>query len=371
MSDHPKVFISYCHQDIDYEQNVLDFSNKLRSKGIDAIVDLYEESPREGWQVWMERQIRDSDYVLVLNSKSFYEKIYDGRKRSKGISWEINLVYQLIYDSKTQNEKFIPIIMENFEIDYILTPLKPYTYYNISEESSFDRLYWRLRGINRNKKPDLGKLRPLKKRQQKSVFFSSPIDFEMWNNAKWQGIAYISFPDHPPMIGFYFENYEFGKTIFKNWKKKSINNLVDHFLSLTFIIPPFPSKSWILKNPKLNYGKGYFVHIGPNVEFFYDESNNNFFGKDDIALATLQRYRWMDEKTDVKNREQFMNHISNLKKISLIPIGINNINEPLVENNLIVDFDDVVEISKIDTKNAFLIKKNDLCSVVLKKPKGF
>ena len=42
-----------------------------------------------------------------------------------------------------------------------------------------------------------------------------------------------------------------------------------------------------------------------------------------------------------------------------------------VENNLIVDYDDVVEISKIDTKNAFLIKKNDLCSVVLKKPKGF
>ena len=84
MNKNPKVFISYSHQDADYENKVLEFSNKLRSEGIDASVDLYEESPSEGWPRWMENQIRESDFVLVLCSKSYYDKMYSDNK-GKGI----------------------------------------------------------------------------------------------------------------------------------------------------------------------------------------------------------------------------------------------------------------------------------------------
>jgi len=55
MSTNPKVFISYSHQDAEHEAKVLNFSNKLRSEGIDANIDLYEESPSEGWPRWMEK----------------------------------------------------------------------------------------------------------------------------------------------------------------------------------------------------------------------------------------------------------------------------------------------------------------------------
>lgn len=84
MNENPKVFISYSHQDAIYENKVLEFSNKLRSEGIDASIDLYEEAPSEGWPRWMENQIRKSDYVLVLCSKSYYEKFYSDEKGKEG-----------------------------------------------------------------------------------------------------------------------------------------------------------------------------------------------------------------------------------------------------------------------------------------------
>lgn len=48
MSEHPKVFISYSHQNVEYENKILEFANRLRSEGIDANIDLYEEAPAEG-----------------------------------------------------------------------------------------------------------------------------------------------------------------------------------------------------------------------------------------------------------------------------------------------------------------------------------
>ena len=73
MSENPKVFISYSHEDALFEQTVLNFTNKLRSEGIDANIDLYEEVPAEGWPRWMDNQIRIADYVLVVCTKSYFE----------------------------------------------------------------------------------------------------------------------------------------------------------------------------------------------------------------------------------------------------------------------------------------------------------
>lgn len=70
MNENPKVFISYSHQDAIYENKVLEFSNKLRSEGIDASIDLYEEAPSEGWPRWMENQIMFWCYVVNHIMKS-------------------------------------------------------------------------------------------------------------------------------------------------------------------------------------------------------------------------------------------------------------------------------------------------------------
>ena len=67
----PKVFISYSHDSKEIQDKVLEFSNKLRKEGIDANIDQYIDSPPEGWPKWMERNIEESDYVLVLSTFVF------------------------------------------------------------------------------------------------------------------------------------------------------------------------------------------------------------------------------------------------------------------------------------------------------------
>ena len=44
----PKVFISYAHAGKKLADDVLNFSNYLRSRGIDAEIDQYEEAPPQG-----------------------------------------------------------------------------------------------------------------------------------------------------------------------------------------------------------------------------------------------------------------------------------------------------------------------------------
>lgn len=133
--------------------------------------------------------------------------------------WGANIVYQMLYDSAAETNKFIAAFFDDDDQQYIPTPLKPYTYYNLSDEKQYERLYWRFRGVTNSKKPPLGELKPLPEKERKTMFFSSPINLEKWNAAKWRGTVYLWGGD-APAIGLFFTNYSVGKEIFKEWKKK-------------------------------------------------------------------------------------------------------------------------------------------------------
>nr|SPS05227.1 conserved protein of unknown function [Candidatus Nitrotoga fabula] len=45
----------------------------------------------------------------------------------------------------------------------------------------------------------------------------SIIEEHLWNEAGWEGIAYIVFPDRPPVLAVMFTNEEKAKAIFHNW----------------------------------------------------------------------------------------------------------------------------------------------------------
>lgn len=45
----------------------------------------------------------------------------------------------------------------------------------------------------------------------------SIIEEHLWNDAGWQGIAYMVFPDRPPVLAVMFTNEEKAKAIFRNW----------------------------------------------------------------------------------------------------------------------------------------------------------
>lgn len=366
MADNPKVFISYSHQSPAFEEKILNFSNKLRSEGIDANIDLYEEAPQEGWPRWMENQIRESDYVLVVCDKSYYDKFYSDNK-GKGVIWEVNIVYQFLYDNYTETSKFIPVFFDSENEQYIPTPIKGFTYYNIGEKDGYDKLYWRLRGVTKNQRPPLGELRPLPEKEQKAMFFTTPIDYDKWNQAGWKGMLYLFYPGLSPVLGLLFENYTVAKKIFSEWKIDAQNGKADEFLKVDYIVPPFPEECWVYSDPERNYGKGYFVHIGPNIDESIKRAEKSGIGMQELLLATLCRYQWMDEINGSRNRDMFKTLIDNGATYLLLPIGIHDLNKTITEENLIIDFDYAIEMENVTFSAGVDVKDNDICKVVLNK----
>jgi TIR domain len=65
-SEPPKVLISYSHDSPEHAQHVLELANRLRADGIDCTIDQYVLVPPEGWPRWMDKQVRDSDFVVMV-----------------------------------------------------------------------------------------------------------------------------------------------------------------------------------------------------------------------------------------------------------------------------------------------------------------
>ncbi len=365
MQENPKVFVSYSHVDEVYENKVLDFVNKLRTEGIDANVDLYEESPDEGWPRWMDNQLRIADYVLVICSKSYFEKCYTDK--SKGVSWEVNIVFQYIYDNNSENKKIIPVIFNESDVDYISAPLKSFTYYNIGTNRGYVKLYWRLRGVTKTQRPPLGTLRPLPQKERKTMFFSTPIDLDKWDKAGWKGMLYMFYEDSCPVLGILYKNYSVAKDIFSVWKKDAANSFADKFLSVDYIVPPYPKDCWVYSDKERSYGKGYFVHIGPNVEKSINRAFNAGIQPSELFLATVSRYQWMDEINGSNNRELFKKLIEDNTSYLLMPIGVKDSKKPIEEKNLIIDFNYAVKMKQARFQAGIDVKDDDTCKVVLKK----
>ena len=92
-----RVFISYSHNSPEHENRVLELSDRLREDGIDANIDQYQTNPPEGWQLWMEKEIRDSQFVLLVCTETYLKRVMkedDGR--GKGVMWESTIIYSLV-----------------------------------------------------------------------------------------------------------------------------------------------------------------------------------------------------------------------------------------------------------------------------------
>lgn len=384
MKEHPKVFISYCHIDDIFESKMLGFANRLRRDGIDANIDLFEESPKEGWPRWMENQIKTSDYVLVVCNREYYAKFYE--THSKGVTWEIQIIYQFLNDSKCENVKFIPIFWNDEDEDFILTPLKPYTYYNLSDEEGYKALWRRLLGVKKYEKAELGEIdpdkydtpksTPLPEKEQKAMFFTTPIDLELWNAAKWTAMVYLLPPPEyrgltAPVLGFLYKNYDAAIKIFSKFQSTYKDISPDNYMSLTFIVPPFPKECHVNNDPDCNYGKGYFVYLGPN----YAEAVKRMVSINGISskslLTGISRYIWVNEKNGSAFRDDFRKMVEANPEYIIIPVGMKDDRKGFTTDNLIIGKQYSITLHGVKFVNGNGIDPNDPCQVVLQKTTGW
>jgi hypothetical protein len=173
----PTVFISYSHDSREHADRVLAVANRLREDGIDCILDQYEESPPEGWTMWMDRHITNDDFVLMICTENYYCRVMgeEAPGEGLGVKWEGKLIYQHIYRADSTNTRFIPVLLAADQVSCIPTPLQDATYYRVDTEAGYETLYRRLTHQPVTIKPELGKLRSMPPRERKQDFFQPQI----------------------------------------------------------------------------------------------------------------------------------------------------------------------------------------------------
>ncbi len=138
----PRVLISYSHDSDAHSKRVLDFSGRLRRNGIDCRIDQYIANPSEGWPLWMDKQVEEADFVLVLFTERYATRSREPRK--SGVRFESVLILQDLYEAGMINDKFIPVLFDGADSKHIVKWLKPFNYYTVDGDSGYESLRRRL-----------------------------------------------------------------------------------------------------------------------------------------------------------------------------------------------------------------------------------
>jgi tetratricopeptide (TPR) repeat protein len=175
-----RVFISYTHDSAAHQQEMLSLSDRLRRDGVDCTIDLYEDSPVEGWPAWMLRQIETSDFVLAVCTEAYYRRVMGQERPGVGLGarWEGRHILQSMYDAGGDNARFIPIVPSSGDVAHIPLPLRGATYYRPNQTGEYDRLLRRMTAQPAVVKPPVGKvpaLPPQPRHAQRAIPWNVPF----------------------------------------------------------------------------------------------------------------------------------------------------------------------------------------------------
>lgn len=151
----PKVFISYSHDTPEHKRWVAELATKLRQNGVDAVLDQWDLQPGKDVPMFMEEQLKECDFALLICTERYVEKANSG---TGGVGYEKMIVSaELIKDIDVG--KFIPIIRQSGS-HLVPTFIETKLFIDFSNDEFFetviDDLLRRLLGEEISKKPPLG-----------------------------------------------------------------------------------------------------------------------------------------------------------------------------------------------------------------------
>jgi len=132
----PKIFISYSWDSETHKDWVFELSERLREDGLECITDhIVKGFPPEGWIRWMENQIEEADFVLVVCTPLYLQRFRaKDTGGGRGVTLESAIIGQTLYDAHCQNTKFIAVIPEAGNFDDIPRILKIYGGYSLPNQ---------------------------------------------------------------------------------------------------------------------------------------------------------------------------------------------------------------------------------------------
>ena len=150
-----RAFISYSHDSPEHKAWVRDLGAQLLSKGVDVILDQWDIVAGDDIPMFMERNLRDCDFVLLICTLQYVFKSNNG---AGGVGYEKMIVSAELARQMDQR-KFIPILRQQ-STNNVPTFLSSKKYVDLSSDSSFEAgVHELLQAIHRDEldiKPPLG-----------------------------------------------------------------------------------------------------------------------------------------------------------------------------------------------------------------------
>lgn len=133
----PTAFISYAWESDELKLWVKQLSKSLRNDGVDVKLDQWELVPGDQTPHFMEKSVRDNDYVLIICSPKYKFK---SENRIGGVGYEGDIMTAEVLLS-SNHRKFIPILKIGSKDTAIPTWLSGKYYIDFTTEESYKANY--------------------------------------------------------------------------------------------------------------------------------------------------------------------------------------------------------------------------------------
>jgi len=133
----PKVFISYSHDSEEHKDWVLQLATRLRSNGVDVILDRWNLKLGSDVASFMERELSKSNRIICVCSDNYVKKVNEGKG---GAGYEKQIITaEYITDQNTN--WVIPLIKNNLGDKKTPTFLAGRLYIPFDEPLMYDTKY--------------------------------------------------------------------------------------------------------------------------------------------------------------------------------------------------------------------------------------
>lgn len=159
MINNPTTFISYAWDNDDIKMWVKTLATQLRDKGIDAKIDQWEVIPGDQMPHFMEKSVRENDFVLIICTPKYKTK---SEERIGGVGYEGDIMTSEVLQT-SNHRKFIPILKSGTKDTSLPTWLKGKYFIDLSSEQHYENNFEDLLTTLLNAReaaPAIGKIEP-------------------------------------------------------------------------------------------------------------------------------------------------------------------------------------------------------------------
>ena len=137
MLTHPTAFISYSWDDDPHKVWARKLATQLRADGVDVHLDHWHTVPGDQLPEFMEREIRENEYVIVICTPKYRIK---SDRRTGGVGYEGDIMTAEVL-AKQNHRKFIPVLARGTWFESAPSWLSGKRYIDLSDAARYAKGY--------------------------------------------------------------------------------------------------------------------------------------------------------------------------------------------------------------------------------------